>query len=456
MKKESMSHISTDSWHPTSWRKKPLQQGVAYADLQAVEKAENRLRNLPPLVFESELSLLQSKLAQVEAGEAFLLQGGDCAETFADLEAGRIRDSFQILLQMAVVLTFGIKRPVVKVGRMAGQFAKPRSSTTEIRSGQSLPVFRGEIINGYEFNEAARTPDPARMVKAYFHSAATLNLIRALAKGGYADLRNLQSWNSHFVNQLKNFNPRYNDIVARISEALEFMSATGLDQAGANQQLSTVDFFTSHEALLLNYEESLVRPREDGQGYYSGSAHMLWVGERTRSETGAHIEFAKGLSNPLGLKCGPEIKPDELLRVIQTLNPKNEPGRLTLIIRMGAKNIEAKLPKLIRRVQGEGLRVIWCSDPMHGNTVTSSSGVKTRAFTDILSEVQSFFAIHKAEGSFAGGVHFELTGRNVTECIGGAQDIRDSDLTSPQYESVCDPRLNASQSLELALALVGK
>ena len=413
-------------WTPSSWRQKSLLQAPKYSDLSQLQEVESRLSQFPPLVFEAELIRFEQHLAQVEKGEAFLLQGGDCAENLADLQFDTVRDNFRVLLQMAVVLTFGMKRPVVKVGRMAGQFAKPRSAEGEIRQGIELPVYRGDIINGHAFDERSRAPDPLRMERAYFHSSSTLNLLRALATGGFADLQRIHAWNLQFVHQ-ERMDSRYAEVAERIGEAMAFMKATGMNLASA-KDLSTVEFFTSHEALLLNYEEALTRRFEHMDRYYSGSAHMLWIGDRTRQLDGAHVEFARGLANPIGLKCGPSLQAEELIRLIDQLNPQNIPGHLTLITRFGAEKIEAHLPDLIRQVQREGRRVVWCCDPMHGNTFTTEGGFKTRSFENILSEMRCFFEIHRAEGSVPGGVHLELTGRNVVECIGGGQDILASQL----------------------------
>ena len=438
-------------WSQSSWRSFPVAQMPKYPNASKLTEVEKRLSTYPALVYEAEVLKLRHHLGRVAEGKAFLLQGGDCAESFADFRPETIRDSFRVLLQMSIVLTFGAKRPVVKVGRVAGQFAKPRSSDSETRQGTTLPAYRGDIINGHEFSESARIPDPERMEKAYFHSAATLNLLRAFAQGGLADLHRIHSWNLEFVEKSK-FDARYDQIVGRLNETLSFMRAVGnLDNAS---EVGTTELYTSHEALLLNYEEALVRYSEHGNEPYAGSAHMIWIGERTRQVDGAHVEFARGVMNPIGLKCGPDMKVDDLLKLIDILNPQNEGGRLTLIPRMGAKRIAESLPKLIRRVKGEGRNVVWCCDPMHGNTYTTSSGFKTRSFEDVLGETRAFFEIHEGEGTVPGGVHFELTGRNVTECTGGGQKIQEDHLVSEAYETLCDPRLNASQALEFAFQLV--
>ncbi len=393
----------------------------------------------------------------VAAGKAFLLQGGDCAESFAEFHPNNIRDMFKVLLQMAVVLTFGAGCPVVKLGRLAGQFAKPRSSESETQSGQTLPSYRGDIINGLDFDAAAREPDPQRMVQAYSQSAATLNLLRAFAQGGYADLHRVHAWNQDFVADSPQ-GERYRALADRLTETLDFMAACGLDSE-TTPQIRETEFYTSHEALFLSYEEALTRVDSTTGDWYDCSAHLVWLGDRTRQADGAHSEFLRGIKNPVGMKCGPTLEPDDLLRLIDRLNPQNEPGRLTLITgrltlitRMGADKVEARLPYLIRAVRREGREVVWCIDPMHGNTITSSNGYKTRRFDRILDELHSAFAIHAAEGSYAGGVHFELTGQNVTECIGGAQEISEASLAD-RYLTHCDPRLNASQALELAFEI---
>jgi 3-deoxy-7-phosphoheptulonate synthase len=439
-----------EKWSPESWRGKPIRQVPDYPDPGAVAAVETTLRNFPPLVFAGEARRLKAALAAVAGGKAFLLQGGDCAESFAEFHANNIRDTFRVLLQMAVVLTFGAASPVVKVSRMAGQFAKPRTAETETQGGETLPSYRGDIVNGMEFSPAARRPDPHRMIQAYSQAAATLNLLRAFAQGGYADLHRVHSWNQGFVAQSP-AGERYQELADRLTETLDFMAACGLTSE-TTSQIRETDLFTSHEALLLPYEQALTRVDSTTGDWYDCSAHMLWVGDRTRQPEGAHVEFLRGVKNPLGLKCGPSLDPAVLLRLIDLLNPDNEPGRLTLIARMGADKVEAKLPLLIRAVEREGRKVVWCCDPMHGNTVTSSTGYKTRAVDQILREVRGFFAVHEAEGSYAGGVHFEMTGQDVTECIGGAQAISEIGLAD-RYHTHCDPRLNASQALELAFLI---
>ena len=413
----------------------------------------------PPLVFAGEARNLMEKLALVSEGKAFLLQGGDCAESFGEFNANTIRDNFRILLQMAVVLTFGAKLPVVKVGRVAGQFAKPRSSDTEKRGDQELPCYRGDIINGFEFNKESRTPDPTRMEKAYVQSAVTLNLLRAFAQGGFAALDQVHTWNLNFVKASAQ-NAHYEDVARRLDETLAFMAACGVTSE-TTPQIRETEFYTSHEALLLPYEQALTRrdsttarPSDGYEGdWYDCSAHMLWIGDRTRQPDGAHIEFMRGIKNPLGLKCGPSTDPDTLIRLIDVLNPTNKPGRMTLIARMGHDKVESKLPPLLKKIKSEGRKVVWCCDPMHGNTTTATNGYKTRAFSHILTEVRRFLDVHRAEGTRAGGVHFELTGKNVVECTGGDQAITDANLAEGLYETLCDPRLNASQALELVFQL---
>ncbi|HKY95501.1 MAG TPA: 3-deoxy-7-phosphoheptulonate synthase class II [Kiloniellales bacterium] len=439
--------VAAFAWSPDSWRNFPARQMPVYEDRAALEAAEARLRRYPPLVFAGEARRLKAALGRVAEGNAFLLQGGDCAESFAEFSANNIRDTFKVLLQMAVVLTFGAACPVVKVGRMAGQFAKPRSAATEEIGGASLPSYRGDIINAIEFTGPAREPDPKRMLQAYNQSAATLNLLRAFAQGGFADLHKVHQWNLQFVAGSPQ-GARYEALSSRIDETLAFMAACGLTSQTV-PQLRETDFYTSHEALLLPYEEALTRVDSLTGQWYDCSAHLLWIGDRTRQVDGAHVEFLRGVKNPIGLKCGPSSKPDELIRLIDILNPENEPGRLTLISRMGADKVSQHLPALIRAVKREGRVVIWSCDPMHGNTIKSSSGYKTRPFERILAEVNQVFDVHQAEGSYAGGVHFEMTGKDVTECTGGAQAIDDARLAD-RYHTHCDPRLNASQALELA------
>ena len=438
------------AWSPASWRDRPISQMPAYPDATRLEAAEARLHSYPPLVFAGEARRLRAALGLVADGRAFVLQGGDCAESFSEFNANNIRDTFRVLLQMAVVLTFGASVPVVKLGRMAGQYAKPRSSDMETVDGQSLPSYRGDTINGPEFTAEARAPDPARMETGYFHSASTMNLLRAFAGGGYADLHEVHRWNLGFVNRSP-LVERYRDLSSRIDETLAFMSAVGLTSL-TTPQIRETDFYTSHEALLLPYEQALTRIDSTSGDPYACSAHFLWVGERTRQPDGAHVEFLRGVKNPVGMKVGPGMQPDELLRLIDMLNPDDAPGRLTLITRMGAEKIARALPPLLRAVRRAGRRVVWLCDPMHGNTISTASRVKTRSFDAILSEVRHFFDAHAAEGTWAGGVHVEMTGRDVTECVGGAHRLTEADLAG-RYETFCDPRLNAEQSLELAFLI---
>ena len=437
-------------WTPDSWRAKPIIQVPDYPDADAVLDVEQRLSVSPPLVFAGEARNLRRRLGKVADGEAFMLLGGDCAESFAEFSADNIRDTFRVLLQMAVVLTFGAALPVVKVGRLAGQFAKPRSAPTETIDGVELDSYRGDMVNGIEFSEQSRTPDPERLMKVYHQSAATLNLLRAFAQGGYADLHKVHQWNLGFVADSPAA-ARYQNLADRLSETLAFMEACGVNSQ-TSPQIRETEFYTAHEALLLNYEQALTRVDSTSGDFYGTSAHLLWIGERTRQLDGAHAEFMRGIANPIGCKVGPTMEPDELVRLIDLLNPKNEPGRLTLMARMGSDAVLDQLPALVRRVRDEGRAVVWISDPMHGNTIKSSTGYKTRPFDRILDEVKSFFQVHEAEGTHAGGVHFEMTGQDVTECTGGAREITDKDL-SARYHTHCDPRLNASQSLELAFLL---
>lgn len=441
-----------NDWTPTSWRSKPIRQVPAYEDQAALERALGVIRGYPPLVFAGEARRLKERLAAVARGEAFLLQGGDCAESFEEFHADNIRDTFRVLLQMAVVLTYGGGLPVVKVGRIAGQFAKPRSSDMETVGDVALPSYRGDIINGPDFTAEDRRPDPGRMVTAYTQSSATLNLLRAFAQGGYADLHEVHRWNLDFVEQSPQ-SEQYRALADRLTETLEFMAACGLTSE-TTPQIRETEFFTSHEALLLDYEEALTRVDSTTGDWYGVSAHLLWIGDRTRDLDEAHVEFLRGVENPLGLKCGPTMEPDNLLRLIETLNPEDEAGRLTLICRMGADHAAAKLAPLVRAVQAEGRTVVWSCDPMHGNTIKSSSGFKTRPFDAIRREVQAFFEATRAEGAHPGGLHLEMTGKDVTECTGGAQAITDEKLAD-RYHTYCDPRLNASQAIELAFMVAG-
>ena len=440
----------TTTWNPDSWKRFEGRHLPVYEDGAALERATDTLANYPPLVFAGEARALKADLADVAAGRAFLLQGGDCAESFAEFHPNTIRDTFRVLLQMAVVLTFAGKRPVVKVGRMAGQFAKPRSSVTETQGDTTLPSYLGDNINGIEFDAAARRNDPERMVRAYSQAAATLNLLRAFAGGGYANLRQVHQWTLEFMGRSP-WADRFADVADRIGESLDFMEACGIDPQ-TMPQLQGTSFYTSHEALLLPYEQALTRRDSLTGDWYDTSAHMVWIGDRTRFEGSAHVEYARGIGNPLGLKCGPSLAPDTLLGLLDTLNPQREAGRITLIARYGHDKVEDGLPKLVRAVQREGHPVVWSCDPMHGNVVKSESGYKTRPFDRILREVTGFFAVHRAEGTHPGGIHVEMTGQDVTECVGGAVAITDAAL-GDRYHTHCDPRLNAAQSLELAFLI---
>ena len=435
-----------NNWNPNSWRDFPIVQQPEYPDQAQLKNIEKQLNSAPPLVFAEETRSLYKSLSDVCEGKAFLLQGGDCAESFSDFSATNIRDTFKTLLQMAVVLTYGGKCPVVKIARMAGQYAKPRSSDYETIDGISLPSYRGDIVNSFEFTESARVPDPNRLMTAYHHSAATLNLLRAFAQGGLADLHQVNRWNMSFVaaNPLKD---KFQQLADRIQDALQFMEVCGIDSTVA-PSLKETSLYTSHEALLLGYEEALTRRDHLTGDWYDCSSHFVWIGERTRQLDHAHIEFFRGIKNPIGVKVGPGMKPDELIELIDALNPENISGRLTLITRMGADILPEKLPGLVRKVQEEGRKVIWSSDPMHGNTEKATTGYKTRSFNNILREISQFFAVHKSEGSYAGGVHLEMTGQHVTECTGGAYGLSDEDLAQ-RYRTQCDPRLNADQVLEL-------
>ncbi len=439
------------NWSPDSWRAKPALQMPDYSNDEArLRDVEDRLSSFPPLVFAGEARALKKRLAAVSQGKGFLLQGGDCAESFAEHHADNIRDTFRVFLQMSVVLTFAGGLPVVKLGRMAGQFAKPRSSNMEKKGDQELPSYRGDIVNGAEFTSEARIPDPQRQLKAYRQAAATLNLLRAFAQGGYADLERVHQWNLGFVKDSPRAE-RYEEMSGRISDTMEFMRACGITSENT-PQLRGTHFYVSHEALLLGYEQAMTRKDSITGDWYATSGHMIWIGDRTRQHDHAHIEFCRGVKNPLGLKCGPSMEPDDLLHLLDKLDPKNEPGRITLIARFGADNVEKHLPKLIRAVEKAGRYVVWSCDPMHGNTISAATGYKTRPFDRILREVEQFFDVHRAEGTYAGGVHIEMTGQNVTECTGGARAISEDDL-SARYHTHCDPRLNADQSLELAFLI---
>jgi 3-deoxy-7-phosphoheptulonate synthase len=437
------------NWSRDSWRSKPIKQAPAYPDPAALEAVEARLRTHPPLVFAGEARNLTAALAEVSQGKAFLLQGGDCAESFAEFTANNIRDTFCVFLSMATVLTFAANVPVVKIGRIAGQFAKPRSDDFERRGNESLPSYRGDIINGEEFSEAARVPDPERMMKAYYQAAATANLVRAFASGGYADLSRARHWN--LDHHHPDLGKRYDAIVDKIDEGVDFMKTFSLADA-VKQRTSRVDFYFSHEALLLPYEEALTRQDSITKDSYATSGHMIWIGDRTREPDGAHVEFCRGVKNPIGIKCGPSLGEDDLLKLLRILNPENTAGRIVLISRFGSDKVASGLPKLIKAVKREGANVVWSCDPMHGNGIKTAIGIKTRPFDRIVSEVESFFRIHRAEGTYPGGIHLEMTGQDVTECMGGAQGLTDVALQD-RYQTTCDPRLNASQALELAFRL---
>ena len=437
----------TSVWNKTTWRNLERIQMPTYQDTAKLNDVENRLRSYPPLVFAGEARNLTKQLGEVADGRAFLLQGGDCAESFDEFSADNIRETYKVLLQMAVVLTFGAKRPVVKIGRMAGQFAKPRSADMETVDGVELPSYRGDIINELAFTPEARIPNPDKMLRAYTQSAASLNLLRAFSQGGFADIARVHQWTTGFANDAPG-TERYKKLADKITESLDFMDAAGIS-TNTTSELHTVDFYTSHEALLLEYEEALCRQDTTSGQWIAGSGHMIWIGDRTRQPDGAHVEFARGVINPIGLKCGPSLDPEELIKLIDLLNPENIPGRLTLINRFGAGKVGDHLPALIKAVEREGKKVVWSCDPMHGNTIKSTTGFKTRPFDSVLREVREFFEIHKSEGTYAGGVHFEMTGKDVTECTGGVRAVTDEDLNL-RYHTACDPRLNAGQALELA------
>ena len=438
------------NWSPDSWRKKPIKQQPTYLDKTVLESVEKELRALPPLIFAGEVRNLKKHLSNVEQGKAFLLQGGDCAESFSDFGADNIRDMFKVLMQMSVVLTFAGSCPIVKVGRLAGQFAKPRSSDLETVDGVSLPSYRGDIINSFEFTKEARVPDPLRMVRAYNQSAATLNLLRAFSRGGLADLNKVHRWNMGFIKESA-LGEKYSEIANQITKSLAFMEACGITSENAPTIRQTA-LYTSHEALLLNYEEALTREDSLTGDWYNCSAHMLWIGDRTRDPKGAHVEFLRGVKNPIGIKAGPSIKEDDLLKLCDILSPDNESGRLNIIVRISAKEIEKELPRLIKAVKKEGKKIVWSIDPMHGNTIKASTNYKTREFDNILLEVERFFNVHEAMGTFPGGVHLEMTGKDVTECVGGAKPVTEEALSS-RYETQCDPRLNADQALELSFLI---
>ena len=440
--------MSTTAWHPQSWKNFKALQQPAWPDPHALEETYTNLSSYPPLVFSGEVRSLKNHLARVSRGEAFLLQGGDCAESFGDFTADAIRDKLKVLLQMAVILTHGLSKPVIKVGRIAGQFAKPRSSPMETQNGVSLPSFRGESVNDPYFSEDARQPDPKRLERAYFQSASTLNLLRAFTNGGFADLRQLHHWNQDFVAQSPQ-GKRYARLADQLGEVLRFMKAVGIDDKQNDSVLHDIEYFTSHEALILEYESALTRRDSLTGDFYDCSAHMLWIGERTRQVDGAHVEFLQGVHNPIGVKIGPNATSEDMLGLCDRLNPHNEAGRLTFIGRFGHNRIEACLPPLLRSIKREGRSVVWICDPMHGNTHEAMGGIKTRSMDRIMGEIRSFIKIHQTEGTIPGGMHFELTGDNVTECLGGSHEVREEHL-SERYETTCDPRLNAAQSLDIA------
>ena len=437
-------------WSKNSWKNYEAKQMPSYSDESKLNNVLDNLSSLPPLIFAGETRSLKSQIYQVQKGEAFYLQGGDCAESFNELNPNTIRDTFKLILQMAVVLTYATNTPVVKLGRIGGQFAKPRSSDFEEKDGLKLPSYRGDIINSYEFTKESREPDPQRMMQAYNHSAATLNLLRAFAQGGFASLTQLNKWNLDFANNFES-TQKYKSISQKIEESINFMSACGINEKNT-RELRETDFYTSHEALLLPYEEAFTRIDSTTGDWYNVNSHFLWVGDRTRDPDGAHIHYLSGIKNPLGLKVGPSTDIDDLKKNIEILNPENDGGRLTLIVRMGAEKIQSTFPNLLKEINKLGHNITWVCDPMHGNTSTSNSGYKTRATENILSEIKSFFEIHNSQGSIPGGVHLELTGLNVTECVGGPEDIKDENL-GDRYHTFCDPRLNVNQSLELSFLL---
>ncbi len=439
------------SWSPSSWRDFPIKQQPSYQDKELLKKVERELRSYPPLIFAGEARNLKEDLAKVSRGEAFLLQGGDCAESFASFGAGNIKNLFKLMLQMNMILMYSSGKQVVKVGRVAGQFAKPRSSDFEEKEGVKLPSYRGDIVNDVDFTSEARIPDPLKLIQAYNQSAATMNLLRAFSRGGMADLNEVHRWNLDFIREFP-LGKKYDELSEKIDRAMKFMAACGIDSKNA-PQLHQTTVYTSHEALLLNYEEALTRRDSITDEWYDCSAHMLWIGDRTRELNGAHIEYFRGINNPIGCKVGPSMEEDELIKLIDALNPGNEEGRLNLIVRMGADKVEEYFPKLLKRVKSEGRNIVWSCDPMHGNIEKSASGFKTRDFENILREVKQFFRIHEDEGTIAGGIHLEMTGENVTECTGSQSSaITDEDLGS-RYHTQCDPRLNANQALELAFMI---
>ena len=438
------------NWKVNSWRKYPVKHIPEYPDKKELDQVLDKIKTFPPLVFAGETRHLKQQLSEVVDGKAFLLQGGDCAESFAEFHPDNIRDTFKLMLQMSLVLTYSASLPVVKLGRIAGQFSKPRSSPVESKNGIELPSYLGDNINGIEFSEKARIPDPKRLFKAYSQSAATLNLVRAFCHGGFADLKKVHTWNLGFIKKSPE-SKRFKELEDQIANALAFMDACGIN-SDFNRRLKTVNFWTSHEALLLPFEESMTRTDSTTGENHDTSAHFVWIGDRTRQLDGGHVEFCRGIENPIGIKCGPTLKAEDLIKLCNKINPTNEKGKITLISRFGADNVSKHLPKLIRSIKKEGLNVIWSCDPCHGNTIKATTGFKTRPFNSVLKEVKNVFSCHQSEGSYAGGLHIELTGQNVTECTGGAQKISDKDLSS-RYHTHCDPRLNANQALELAFLI---
>lgn len=442
--------MKNKNWSVDSWRNFPIKQQPNYPDYEALKKVESELANRTTLVHPHEIRQLKKSLRQVSKGKAFLLQGGDCAESFAEYTDENLKRYFRVMLQMTMALMYGAGLPVVKVGRIAGQFAKPRSADLEQQGDISLPSYRGDMVNGMEFNNQSRVPDPQRIIQAYNQSASTLNYLRSLAKGGFASLANVNRWNKEFASNCSQVK-LFESLVERINESLNFMNALGLD-LNSLDEVNEADFYTSHEGLLLNYEQALTRFDETVEKYYCCSAHMLWIGDRTRDLDEAHVEFFSGVDNPIGIKAGPTSNPDDMLKLIDKLNPENEAGKLTIITRMGSDNVEKLLPPILKRIKDEGRKVVWSCDPMHGNTIKSPNGYKTRPFNKVLSEVKQTHQIHKAVGTYAGAIHIEMTGQNVTECVGGAQAISEVDLKD-RYHTHCDPRLNSSQSVELAFLL---
>ncbi len=438
------------NWKANSWKNYPAKHIPEYPDKKELSSVLEKIKNFPPLVFAGETRHLKDQLAEVVDGKAFLLQGGDCAESFAEFHPDNIRDTFKLILQMSLVLTYSASLPVIKLGRIAGQFSKPRSSSMENKDGVELPSYLGDNINGMDFNKKSRIPDPKRLFKAYSQSASTLNLLRAFSHGGFADLKMVHNWNLGFIKKSPE-SKKFKELEDKIADALAFMDACGIN-SDFNRRLKTVNFWTSHEALLLPFEEAMTRVDSITGEYHDTSAHFVWIGDRTRQLDGAHVEFCRGIKNPIGIKCGPTLTTEDLINLCNKINPQNEKGKITLISRFGHENVSKFLPKIVRAVKKEGLNVIWSCDPMHGNTIKSQTGYKTRPFNNVVKEVKNVFQCHHSEGTFAGGLHIEMTGQNVTECTGGAQKISEKDLSS-RYHTHCDPRLNANQALELAFLI---